>query len=301
MNYQNHKEITKIIELNKEQIKWWRNTLTKNRKNIIKKPQDYIDTYFYENKPNVSIGFNVSKHIEEIREKSWILYVNEEVEFYRVVIEILLKEKNLEKILLDIIEDQNINSILKVENNNQMLNVLKNIVGDYTSRIFPYFYELSKSTTQSRRCRAGYFFETIISNLMYYFSYPYQQQQSLSAKLFKQKGLGKIVDGIIPNIESYEKTRQKCIIVTMKTTLRERWQEVVEELNRTNVPSIYLLTLDKEIKINLLNTLKNHNITLVVYEDIKEKFFQQENIISFDRFFYNEIPHSLKWWTYEKL
>ena len=54
------------------------------------------------------------------------------------------------------------------------------------------------------------------------FNYQYQNNKSLGARSFKTNGLGKIVDGIIPNIESYEQRRQKCLVITMKTTLRER-------------------------------------------------------------------------------
>jgi hypothetical protein len=33
----------------------------------------------------------------------------------------------------------------------------------------------------------------------------------------------------------------------MKTSLRERWQEVAEEIERTKIPEIHLLTVDEDI------------------------------------------------------
>jgi len=44
----------------------------------------------------------------------------------------------------------------------------------------------------------------------------------LGSNLFKQKGLEKIADGIIPNIESHEQKRQKCSAITIKITLKRK-------------------------------------------------------------------------------
>jgi hypothetical protein len=48
----------------------------------------------------------------------------------------------------------------------------------------------------------------------------------------------------------YEQRRNKTIISTMKTSLRERWQEVAEEIERTKIPEIHLLTVDEDIPKN---------------------------------------------------
>ena len=99
------------------------------------------------------------------------------------------------------------------------------------------------------------------------------------------------------SMEAFNENRSRCIIATMKTTIRERWQEVVEELNRTNIPSIHLLTLDTGITENVLTLMKNHNITLVTYREIKAKFPLFTNVMDFEAFFGSEIPHTLEWWA----
>jgi hypothetical protein len=38
----------------------------------------------------------------------------------------------------------------------------------------------------------------------------------------------------LPDIESFSQRRDKTIIGTMKTTLRERWAEVIEEIARVS-------------------------------------------------------------------
>jgi hypothetical protein len=84
----------------------------------------------------------------------------------------------------------------------------------------------------------------------------------------------------------------------MKTTLRERWQEVAEELSRTNVPHIYLLTADTSVTLNVINTMKQYNITLVVYSNEKtNKFSESENVQDFARFFSIEMPHIISYWS----
>lgn len=304
MKHLGYEEIRAITSLSDKELKWWRSNLTKLRQETVYKPAVYINKYFLETK---IINFieqrnEVSKLIVKIRDATWDMYIADELKFYRQAIDLLLSNKrDPEQILIHLIDDNKVREIRNAQSTDKMLVIIRDIFGDFTAKIFPYFYELGKSVTQSRRSRAGSAFEIIIQQLMIKFGYQYQDQQSLGARLFKQKGLGKIVDGILPNIESYEQKRQKCLVVTMKTTLRERWQEVVEELQRTNVPSIHLLTLDHEISANLLNTLESHNITLVVYKGIQEKHLNHNNIMSFENFFNIEIPHVLKYWGYDNI
>jgi hypothetical protein len=304
MNYLGYEEINSDINisLSEIEIKWWLDNLAKLRKNTISKPEIYIDKYFKETQ---SCNFidrknEASKLIGEIRNATWDMYIKDEFKFYKQAIHLLLNKKSLENILIELVDINKIKEIHDKKSENEILNVIKSIFGDFSSSVFPYFYELAKSVTQSRRSRAGSTFEIIIQQLMFKFNYQYQNKQSLGSNLFKQKGLGKIVDGIIPNIESYEQKRQKCLVITMKTTLRERWQQVVEEIERTKIPSIHLLTLDQDISDNLLSTLKNHNITLVAHEQTQRKNSKHNNIISFESFFNREIPHVLEYWNHEK-
>jgi hypothetical protein len=49
----------------------------------------------------------------------------------------------------------------------------------------------------------------------------------------------------------------------MKTSLRERWQEVAEEIERTKIPEIHLLTVDEDISKNKAQEMANHNIIVI--------------------------------------
>ena len=84
---------------------------------------------------------------------------------------------------------------------------------------------------------------------------------------------------------------------SMKTTLRERWQEVVEEIDRSNLPNIYLLTCDTDISTSKATQIKEHNIILVVLKSTKENLANFRNVISFENYFSNEITQVLDYWN----
>ena len=175
---------------------------------------------------------------------------------------------------------------------------LRLFFGDFAGHIYPYIYRLSLSNTQSRRSRAGKIFEGIIYELYETLGYTYQSQASLGSQKFKSKKLGKIVDSLLPSLDAFQQRRDKVIIGTMKTTLRERWQEVIEEINRTGLPSIYLLTVDEDISLNKVEQMANHNVILIVYKEVKNQkhLANKRNVASFEDFFFNEIPEILKYW-----
>lgn len=175
---------------------------------------------------------------------------------------------------------------------------LQHFFGDFSGLVYPYIYRLSLSNTQSRRSRAGKVFEGIIYGLYEALGYPFESQASVGSNNFKSKKLGKIVDSLLPSLESFEMRRDKVILGTMKTTLRERWQEVVEEINRTGLPRIYLLTVDEDISESKVEQMANHNVILVVYSEVKATLALRNkmNVVSFEDYFFDEIPQALSYW-----
>lgn len=291
---------TILVDLDQEEILWWRKKIGVVRKKFVDGPKDLIDKHFISLKTQEDIKDrvkNTSSFIREVRETTWSRYIESELLFYKEVVHTLLEERTyLQGILEQSIEKDKLQEILKGGDSKDLINYQSLLFGEFAGRIFPYFYELSKSVTQSRRSRAGTEFEALISNVMEIYGYPYCNQSQLGQRTFEKKGLGKKVDGLVPSIDAFTKDRSKCLVITLKTTIRERWQEVVEELNRTNVPSIYLLTLDEGLTENTLKLMKNHNITLVTYKDIKDNFLDFSNVMSFESLFNEEIPHNLNWW-----
>lgn len=289
-----------ILELDEPEIQWWLNKIGAARKRHVLVPKDLIRNHIdsIKNDPAyIDQVRSTSSFIRSVRDATWSTYVDSELLFYREVINELLQHRSMpHQVLASIITQETMIGLGDLKTHTELLNQISDIFGHFAGRIFPYFFELSKSVTNSRRSRAGKAFEEIICSIMQAYCYPYSSQSAIGRKVFEEKGLGKIVDGILPSMCAYDKNRSKCMVVTMKTTLRERWQEVVEELQRTNVPAIHLLTLDENISSNVLNLMKNHNITLVTYRETKSKFENYSNIISFESFFNVEIPHTIDWW-----
>lgn len=268
------------------------------RTKIIRRPQDIVDEIFNSNAnllTDVKDKHNISEVIYYLREETYLSFLKDEASFnvavLRDVSQLLATPKN---ILNTLIDNQKLLSLPSA----QLVDTVKVICGEYAGYISPYIYELSLSNTQSRRSRAGKTFEQVIYKLYRTFEYEFTSQSGIGKEAFKLKGLSKMVDSILPSIEAFEMRRDKVIIGTMKTTLRERWQEVIEEINRTGLPSIYLLTMDDDISESKATQMKHHNVVLVVPKVIKEMpvLSKMPNIIDFESYFLEEIPEKLRYW-----
>tara|TARA_B100001063_G_scaffold177477_1_gene166401 strand:- start:120 stop:974 length:855 start_codon:yes stop_codon:yes gene_type:complete len=234
----------------------------------------------------------ISQIIESLCQKTYELYLNKESEFNKKMMKLLPEVIRTPKDVLEKLIDENTLSLEK----EKLKERIREICGEYSGKIFPFLYILNLSTTQSRRSRSGQTFESVIYSLYEKLEWSYDSQKKVGAKLFKQKKLGKKVDSILPSIKCFEEKRDKVIIGTMKTSLRERWQEVAEEISRTNIPSIFLLTRDQDISSNKAKEMSEHNITVVVYEKIKKTMKDHKNLISFEEYFFEEIPAKFEWW-----
>ena len=245
---------------------------------------------------------DVSKNIEKLlihdREDVYNLYLRDEAILNARLVSYLIDNRAIpHNIFNDIVDSRLLTSNLGNIAPDELKKRLSEVIGDYTGAIFPYFYELSLSTTNSRRSRAGKTFESLIEKTLTILGIPFENQSQLGTSFYKDHSLGKKVDLIIPGRLAYEKRRSSCGIVSVKTSLRERWQEVVEELNRSNTRHIYLATLDETISDNQLQLMKNYAITLVVRDNEKRtKFSEAGTVESFQQFFNHTIPHLLSAW-----
>ena len=237
----------------------------------------------------------VSKSIQILRELVWQEYLSDEVQFNAYFMKDLYTKLDTPKEILDELIIKNI----VLENSAELEESIRKTCGEYAGRVFPYIYRLSLSNTQSRRSRAGATFEYIIYYLYDILEYNYDSQKKVGRKLFDTMGLGKKVDSIMPSIEAYSQRRNKTIIGTMKTTLRERWQEVAEEIERTKIPEIHLLTVDEDISLNKAKEMAQHNIIVVTYEWVSNnsKLKEMKNITSFEEYFFEELPVIYSYWS----
>lgn len=292
-----NKKIPTIIELPKLEQEKFDALIKKYRDKYIRPSSEIVDLVLSEDKEFLELikSKQMSLYILKLREKVWQEYLNDEIDFNAVLMKDLHKLLDTPKEILEILLSDNKIIDKKGE---ELVSTIKDVCGEYAGRVFPYIYRLSLSNTQSRRSRAGKTFEVIIYKVYEILGYDYDSQSKVGRKIFDSVGLGKKVDSILPSIEAFKERRNKAIIGTMKTSLRERWQEVAEEIERTKIPVIHLLTVDESISKSKAMEMANHNIIIVTFDWVanSENIRTMKNVISFEEYLFDEIPNILKFW-----
>jgi len=157
---------------------------------------------------------------------------------------------------------------------------------------FKEFDRFFLSLAQSRKPRAGSTFEWIIKGLFKKLNYPFAEQQVINGK----------PDFLMPSREHYDTNPMDCIIFTVKTTLRERWRQIVTEGTRGS--GFFLATVDEKVSENQLREMLRNRIYLVVSSDLKKKvqhYGEAVNVISFEQFFRDHLDPALKRWKKSKV
>ncbi len=162
-------------------------------------------------------------------------------------------------------------------------------IATYMAGGMPQLYELALSTTNSRRSRAGSEFKFIICHLLDALVIPYVSEAQIGTQRDKLE-LGKNVDVLIPNADQYLRDRTSCVLLSLKTSLRERWQQVAEEAQRTKAGLVCLLTLDN-VGQATWSTMSQSNIQLIVPQQVKETTFHEDDrVLSINEYFLGKLP-----------
>lgn len=137
------------------------------------------------------------------------------------------------------------------------------------------FISFSLSVLNRRKSRAGHSFENHLETVF------------AANKLQYTKG-GKTEnnnkpDFLFPSVEKYHDADFSTELLTMlgvKTTLKDRWRQVLAEANR--IPTKHLITLEPAISKNQTDQIHTANLQLVVPQKLKETFSaaQQNQIIN---------------------
>jgi len=152
---------------------------------------------------------------------------------------------------------------------------------------FEEFDRFFLSLAQSRKPRAGSAFEGMIKNLFKKLNYPFAEQQVINGK----------PDFLMPSREHYDKNPMDCIIFTVKTTLRERWRQIVTE--GTRGLGFFLATVDEGVSGTQLDEMLKNRIYLVVSKELKKKIPHYDaaiNVLSFEQFFCDHLDPAVKRW-----
>jgi len=152
-------------------------------------------------------------------------------------------------------------------------------------RGFPLLDAVFLSASQQRKTRAGRSFESHLATTLKDGRIAFEEQAVLG---------GRRPDFVLPNkrILGLRESRPfvDAIILSAKTTLRERWKQITHE--RFNC-AIFLATVDDRVSRQALDEMQGAGIGLVVPEALKtsrETYYQDHgNVISFRDFFDHEI------------
>ena len=218
---------------------------------------------------------NASTVVEKMRSQCWDDFVEEEREFTIYMLKKLIDKEYVATLPSD------------------------EAIGWYVETYPDHIYQLNLSNTQSRRSRAGKEFEDIIELILIGAGVPMDSQGNIGKESFIQKGLSKMVDAVSPGVIEFVENKRNTVLISAKTTLRERWQEVPEEMGRTGAREMFLATLDDKISEDVLNTLYEANIQVTTTAAIKEsKYPNNSRVLSFEQLVEICLDNYKKWEQY---
>jgi hypothetical protein len=142
------------------------------------------------------------------------------------------------------------------------------------------YIKIFMSMAQARYTRVGTTFENHYKNYIDGHAFPNVSQEKVDGK--------KKPDFIFPSKEYYfSETREidDIILLSLKTSLKERWQQILNEGSK--VKTRYLATLDKKVTGDQISEMKRKNVILIVTEWAKvntESYKNASNVITFKNF-----------------
>lgn len=136
-------------------------------------------------------------------------------------------------------------------------------------RWYPYLRESFLSVSQSRKTRGGRDFELQFGGLLDLLGVPYEKKKRAHR-----------VDFMMPSNAAFLRNPTSASVVSAKRTLRERWREVVEELQALRSPNIFLITADFGVSEGHVREIcGRYRIQLVVWDYLKSSKFPREPLV----------------------
>lgn len=130
---------------------------------------------------------------------------------------------------------------------------------------------LEKSLKQSRSSRAGKTFERIVQELLSLAGIPSESVTRGDERYNLSR-----IDLVIPDKRTAAETPDKAHFVSLKTSLRERWKQVVEEQSSGQRTHLVTLLQGETLANNVAEQIVDHGIFLYVPDKIKADRFPDE-------------------------
>jgi len=175
----------------------------------------------------------------------------------------------------------------------EVIRIITNGGADIVSSVVRGFSDLDAtflSASQHRKSRAGRSFEQHIARLLRDGRIAFEEQAVTG---------GRRPDFVLPSLvvlKTKKRTFEEAMVLSAKTTLRERWKQVTME--KFNC-ALFLATVDDRVSSSAIDDMSTQGIHLVVPESLKKSketcYNGKTNVITFREFFDEEIsskrPH----------
>lgn len=165
----------------------------------------------------------------------------------------------------------------------QVARILLHGGGDPVGNLVRAFSELDSiflSAAQTRKSRAGLSFEHHVARLFKDGRISHEAQAVFG---------GRRPDFVLPDVKELN-MKGDAVIVSLKTTLRERWKQLALE---KPLGAIFLATVDDRVSGEAIDEMDRNSISLVVPESLKKAkesaYDGYDNVITFRQFFDNEV------------
>ena len=153
--------------------------------------------------------------------------------------------------------------------------------------LYPDLRRAFLSVSQGRKSRGGKSFEEQFALLLTFAGFPFQQQHD-----------GYRTDFVLPSSSAFERNRTRCVVASLKRTLRERWQEVAGELRQLQAPNVFLVTGDPKVSAGQVQGICDNNlIYLVVWDSVKDKYKSHPRVLGFSEFANEWLPMLQQQWA----
>jgi len=158
---------------------------------------------------------------------------------------------------------------------------------------FPKIDALLLSASQQRKSRAGRSYEHHIAAMLKSGKVPFQMQAVLDAT--------KRADFVLPSLRFIKSERDSAssgLILSAKTTLRERWKQVLQEMGQHR---LFLTTLDENVPGSTIEDMASFNAYLVIPESLRvskqTEYEGHANVLTFKTFCEQFIGPRLDTWA----
>jgi hypothetical protein len=227
---------------------------------------------------------NVNTLFCDFLDTEYVLYLQYEEQCALMAIELALSEhaqrhypktSQLIRSTLSVLQDSTASSLEKLR-----------VIADHL-RLFYRLFE--QSLAQGRMTRAGGSAQLHLIYLL--------EQLGYAGEFETQQVLNGRVDFVFPSKRAWELDRQRCVLVSVKRSLRERYKQIFEELGITGGLTVYLVITQtlgearKDLTSEKVDNIRKQNVYLVVRDAVKAEMFPNENsVLSFSQFITEELP-----------